>query len=166
MTWRRSRNFQENILHAKLAQWVCCQTLPTPIAFSTTERRNPNDFNVTTMDPDSMNDVLAEAGMLLKPDRATKEMQRSISKFASLLTCPLCNKVRDNNKNQTTVSRRSAARTRSMMSRTFAMYRFEWGRCKWCISFTAKQQSRIAWFNNHYFFPNFVCARYLINQRR
>ena len=47
-----------------------------------------------TMDSNAMDAILSEAGMRLEDDKATKEMQRSISKFASLLICPLCNKVR------------------------------------------------------------------------
>ena len=47
-----------------------------------------------TMDSNAMDAILSEAGMRLEDDKATKEMQRSITKFASLLICPLCNKVR------------------------------------------------------------------------
>ena len=44
---------------------------------------------------ETMNDtILSEAGLLLENDKATEQMQKSISKFASLLICPLCNKVR------------------------------------------------------------------------
>ena len=46
------------------------------------------------MDPTSMDDVLREAGMLIENNKATNQMKQSIRKFASLLTCPLCNKVR------------------------------------------------------------------------
>ena len=42
----------------------------------------------------NMNDRLSEAGLLLENDKATEQMQKSISQFASLLLCPLCKKVR------------------------------------------------------------------------
>jgi hypothetical protein len=45
------------------------------------------------MDSNDMDVLLSEAGMRLEGDKATKEMQKSITKFASLLICPLCNKV-------------------------------------------------------------------------
>ena len=46
------------------------------------------------MESDSTSDVLSQAGLLLQDGKATSEMQRSIAKFAKLLICPLCNKVR------------------------------------------------------------------------
>lgn len=51
------------------------------------------------MDPQtttSMNDVvLSEAGLLIENDKATEQMKNSISEFARLLVCPLCNKIFD-----------------------------------------------------------------------
>ena len=49
------------------------------------------------MDTVSMNMTLKEAEILVENDKATQQMQQSISKFASLLTCPLCDKVRYTN---------------------------------------------------------------------
>ena len=49
-----------------------------------------NQHETTT----SMNDTLSAAGLLVESNKATEEMKKSISKFASLLICPLCNKVR------------------------------------------------------------------------
>mmetsp|Transcript_19309 Transcript_19309/g.48065 ORF Transcript_19309/g.48065 Transcript_19309/m.48065 type:complete len:182 (-) Transcript_19309:300-845(-) len=39
--------------------------------------------------------VLRDAGMLVENTKATKQMKRSISEFASHLTCPLCSKIFD-----------------------------------------------------------------------
>mmetsp|Transcript_7197 Transcript_7197/g.17559 ORF Transcript_7197/g.17559 Transcript_7197/m.17559 type:complete len:179 (+) Transcript_7197:13-549(+) len=47
------------------------------------------------MNPPCTNAILSEAGMLVENDKATLQMQKSISKFASLLVCPLCQKVFD-----------------------------------------------------------------------
>ena len=38
-------------------------------------------------------DVLGEAGLLVKKGQATERMDRSIRKLAEMLVCPLCNKV-------------------------------------------------------------------------
>lgn len=40
-----------------------------------------------------MIDVLADAGLRLDHDKATEEMKNSVSRFARLLICPLCNKI-------------------------------------------------------------------------
>mmetsp|Transcript_33767 Transcript_33767/g.79604 ORF Transcript_33767/g.79604 Transcript_33767/m.79604 type:complete len:215 (+) Transcript_33767:175-819(+) len=42
-----------------------------------------------------MNDTLSAAGLLVEGNKATEEMQKSISNFASFLICPLCNKIFD-----------------------------------------------------------------------
>eukprot|EP00536_Pseudo-nitzschia_multiseries_P006196 jgi/Psemu1/296155/fgenesh1_pm.129_\ len=42
-----------------------------------------------------MNNTLSAAGLLVGSDKATEEMQKSISKFAGFLICPLCNKIFD-----------------------------------------------------------------------
>lgn len=47
------------------------------------------------MDSNSIIVVLSKGGMLLEDDKATKQMQKSMAKFANLLTCPLCNKIFD-----------------------------------------------------------------------
>jgi len=47
------------------------------------------------MDSNSIISILSKGGMLLEDDKATEQMQKSISKFASLLICPLCNKIFD-----------------------------------------------------------------------
>lgn len=62
-------------------------------AFSRSKYRRDPKVTVT-MDSGPMNAVLSGAGLLVDDDKATNEMRKSISKFATLLTCPLCNKVR------------------------------------------------------------------------
>lgn len=49
----------------------------------------------TNHETTSMNGTLSAAGLLVESNKATEEMRRSISKFASLLICPLCNKIFD-----------------------------------------------------------------------
>lgn len=45
------------------------------------------------MNSTSIDTALKEAGIMVQNDKATQQMQQSISKFASLLACPLCDKI-------------------------------------------------------------------------
>lgn len=42
-----------------------------------------------------MDTILLEAGLLVESSKATEQMKQSIVRFASLLTCPLCDKIFD-----------------------------------------------------------------------